>query len=152
MALRQTYLSLKDRLPSGAESVLVMRGRGNDELAPSADLLAEFNAWKARFVPDSGYETPYHFAWAKSGYESRFRSQILGDHEAVAALKALGERAQSRDVFLICYEAYDKPCHRNILLQIAETELGATVDYAPYFPPSGAKVKREADAEQPRLF
>lgn len=152
MALRQTYLSLKDKLPTGAESVLVMRGRGNDELAPSADLLAEFNAWKARFVPDSGYETAYHFAWAKSGYEDRFRRQILGDRAAITALKALVERAQSHDIFLICYEAYDKPCHRNLLLQIAEKELGATVDYTPYFQPTTAKLKREADSDQPRLF
>lgn len=35
MALRQTYLSLKKVLPKEAETVLVMRGRGNDELAPS---------------------------------------------------------------------------------------------------------------------
>jgi len=39
MALRQTYLSLKDKLPAGAEYVLVMRRRGNDELAPSKELL-----------------------------------------------------------------------------------------------------------------
>ena len=39
MALRQTYLSLKNKLPRDAEVVLGMRGRGNDELTPSKELL-----------------------------------------------------------------------------------------------------------------
>ncbi len=39
MALRQTHLSLKNKLPAGAEYVLVMRRCGNDELAPSKELL-----------------------------------------------------------------------------------------------------------------
>jgi uncharacterized protein YeaO (DUF488 family) len=136
MALRQTYLSLKDKLPRGVEYVLVMRGRGNDELAPSADLLAEFNEWKARFTPDEGYETAYHFAWDKCGYEKRFRAQIAGNPSATARLKALSERARTRDVFLICYEAYDKPCHRKLLLRIAEEEFGALVDHTPFLPPA----------------
>gem|GEM_PF-5564850 len=76
MVLRQTYLSMKDKLPAGAEVVLVMRGRGNDELAPSKELLDEFNDWKARFTPDSGYEPAFHYAWDKSHCEPRFRAQI----------------------------------------------------------------------------
>lgn len=144
MALRQTYLSLKDKLPAEAESVLVMRGRGNDELAPSADLLAEFNEWKARFTPGQGYETAYDFAWDKSGYESRFRAQIMGNRNATAKPRSLAERAKSHDIFFICYEAYDKPCHRKLLLRIAEEEFGAAVDYTPYLPPSVGKAKHEA--------
>jgi len=135
MALRQTYLSLKNKLPKEAETVLVMRGRGNDELAPSKELLDEFNSWKARFKPGQGYETAYDFAWDKCGYEKRFRAQIAGNPNAAAKLSALAERARNRDVFLICYEAYDKPCHRKLLLRIAEEEFGAAVDDTPYLPP-----------------
>jgi uncharacterized protein YeaO (DUF488 family) len=145
MALRQTYLSLKDKLPAGVDAVLVMRGRGNDELAPSRELLEEFNDWKARFTPDRGYPTAYHFAWDKCGYESKFRAQIKGSRAATVKLRGLAERARTHDVFLICYEAYDKPCHRKLLLQIAEQELGAPVDYSPFYP-----VQVEAEAPQAR--
>lgn len=138
MALRQTYLSMKDRLPAGAEYVLVMRGRGNDEIAPSNELLDEFNEWKARFEPGQGYETAFHFAWDKCGYEKRFRAQIAANPNPIARLKALAERARTHDIFLICYEAYDKPCHRRLLLQIAEQEFGAPVDHTP-FVPSGTR-------------
>ena len=134
MALRQTYLSLKDKLPTEAETVLVMRGRGNNELAPSKELLDEFNEWKTRFESGQSYETAFHFAWDKCGYEKRFRAQIAGNPAATARLKALAERAKTRDVFLICYEAYDKPCHRHLLLDIAEHEFGAAVDCSPFSP------------------
>jgi uncharacterized protein YeaO (DUF488 family) len=152
MALRQTYLSLKDKLPAGAEYVLVMRGRGNDELAPSKELLDEFNSWKARFEPGQGYETAFHFAWDKCGYEKRFRAQIAGNPAAAARLKALAERAKTHDIFLICYEAYDKPCHRHLLLDIAEHEFGAPVDYTPFLPPGALKASQEDKRHQPALF
>ncbi len=144
MALRQTYLSLKKVLPKGVETVLVMRGRGNDELAPSKELLDESNSWKARFKPGQGYETAYDFAWAKSDYEKRFRAQIQGNPKALARLRELAEQSRTRDIFLICYEAYDKPCHRKLLLKIAEEEFGAAVDHTPYLPPSPARSTSEA--------
>jgi len=108
MTLRQMYLSMKDKLPAGAEYVLVTRGRGNDELAPSKELLDEFDSWKARFEPGQGYETAFHFAWAMCGYEKRFRAQIAGNPNSAARLKALAQRAKTHDIFLICYEAYDR--------------------------------------------
>jgi hypothetical protein len=40
-------------------------------------------------------------------------------------------------VFLVCYEGYDKPCHRKLLLEIAEQEFKAPVDYTPFVPPGG---------------
>jgi uncharacterized protein YeaO (DUF488 family) len=152
MALRQTYLSLKGKLPAGAECVLVMRGRGNDELAPSKILLDEFNSWKERFAPDQGYKTAIHYAWDKSSYEARFRAEIAGNPTARARLQTLTEHAKARDVFLVCYEGYDKPCHRNLLLQIAEEEFGADVNRTPYLPQRATECKSEPESEQPRLF
>jgi len=152
MSLRQTYLGLKSKLPAGAEYVLVMRGRGNDELAPSKELLDEFNEWKARFVPGQGYETAFHFAWDKSNYEKRFRAQIAANPKSAARLKALAERAKTHDIFLICYEACDKPCHRHLLLEIAEQEFGAEVDYTPFLPPGALKASQEDKRHQPALF
>ncbi|MEW5826240.1 MAG: DUF488 family protein [Candidatus Bipolaricaulota bacterium] len=138
MSLRQTYLSRKDQLPAGAEAVLVMRGRGNDELAPPQELLDEFNAWKAKFAPDSGYPTAFHFAWQKTDYERRFRAHILGNPKAVARLGELAARATCGDVFLICYEGEDKPCHRRLLLTLAAEMFGADVDASPLSPADGA--------------
>jgi len=135
MALRQTYLSLKDKLPADAEYVLVMRRRGNDELAPSKELLDEFNEWKAKFTPGQGYETAFHFAWDQSNYEKRFRAEIAANPKSAARLKALAERAKTHDVFLICYEAYGKPCHRHLLLEIAKEKFGAPADARPFLPP-----------------
>lgn len=150
MALRQTYLSLKRWLPDGAEAVLVMRGRGNDELAPSEALLGDFNRFKAEFVPGCGWESDVHFAWAKSNYAERFELQIKSDPAAMARLRDLADRARTKDVFLVCYEGDDKPCHRKLLLKIAEEEFGAVVDPAP-FQPDGAR--GEADrTKEPTLF
>jgi uncharacterized protein YeaO (DUF488 family) len=152
MALRQTYLSLKNKLPVAAEAVLVMRGRGNDELAPSKALLDDFNSWKESFVAGQGYETAIHYAWEKSGYAARFRAEISANPTARTRLQALTELAKTRDVFLVCYEGYDKPCHRNLLLQIAEEEFGAGVDRTPYLPQGATKRKSEPESEQPTLF
>jgi uncharacterized protein YeaO (DUF488 family) len=113
-----------------------MHGRGNDKLAPSKELLDEFNEWKAKFTPGQGYETAFHYAWDKSNYEARFRALIAGNPAAAARLKALAERAKTRDVFLICYEGYDKPCHRKLLLEIARERFGAPVDPTPFIPPA----------------
>jgi uncharacterized protein YeaO (DUF488 family) len=125
---------MKDKLPAGAEVVLVMHGRGNDELAPSKELLDEFNDWKAKFVPGRDYETAYHYAWDKSNYEKRFRTQMAANSKSAARLRDLAERAKRHDIFLICYEGYDKPCHRHLLLQIAKEQFGAPVDAAPFVP------------------
>jgi len=134
MALRQTYLSMKNKLPPDAEVVLVMRGRGNDELAPSKELLDDVNRWKARFEAGKGYATPYHFAWAKTGFVERFTAKVRNDEKAMRRLRELSERARDYDVYLVCYEGYDKPCHRHLLLEIAEEAFEAEVDRAPFLP------------------
>jgi len=137
MTLRQTYLSVKKYVPPEAESVLVMRGRGNDELAPSKELLDDFNAWRGRFAPGQGFETEHAFAWAQSDYEARFRAQIAADPKAQERLAQLAELSRRKDVFLICYEADDKPCHRKLLLDIARERFDAPVDASPLMHPTG---------------
>jgi len=128
MALRQTYLSMKSKLPTEAKAVLVMRGRGNDELAPSSELFADFNRFKQEFKDSPGtYSDAYWYAWDKSNYEQRFTKQILSDPKGMARLAYLAEEAKDRDVYLICYEGEDKPCHRKLLLKIAREHLKAQV-------------------------
>lgn len=148
--MRQTYLSVKSKLPVEAEAVLVMRGRGNDELAPTEGLLHDFNELKKQFVLGCGYESDVHYAWQKSEYERRFRAQIKGSPKALARLKELAEVARVRDVFLVCYEGDDKPCHRRVLLQIAEEEFGAVVDPMPFRPDEEAV--RAGKAKEPKLL
>lgn len=128
MALRQTYLSMKRNLPSEAKTVLVMRGRGNDELAPSNELFEDFNRFKQEFKDNPGtYSDAYRYAWDRSNYEQRFREQILSDPKAMARLESLAEEAEDKDVYLICYEGEDKPCHRRLLLRIAREQFNAQV-------------------------
>jgi hypothetical protein len=153
MALRQTYLSLKSRLPSGSEVILVMRGRGSDELARSKELLDEFNRLKEHFSTESGFASASHYAWAKSNYPDRFLKQIRQSENAMARLRDISERARTHDVFLVCYEGYDKPCHRKLLLKIAEEDLGADVDDSPFLPEStNPRRTRKRDEEAIPLF
>jgi len=108
---------------------------------------------KGCFSPASGFESPIHYAWAKSNYAERFLAQIRKSKEAMARLRSLSERSRSHDVFLVCYEGYDKPCHRKLLLEIAEKEFEAEVDYAPFLPESAEQRKvRKRQEEAIPLF
>jgi len=80
-------------------------------LAPSQELLSEFNRLKERY----GRER----AWELSGYEARFRGWILGSPKAMAKLREIRELARTRRVRLICYER-NPPCHRFILMKLIE--------------------------------
>ncbi len=150
MALKQTYLSLKDKLPIGSETTLVMRGRGNDELAPSKELLDDFNRYKKEFSNQPGFTTAFHYAWKRSNYEVRFRMQITSSHAAMAKLEQITVRARTHDVYFICYEGYDKPCHRKLLLEIAEQELQAEVDFESFIPET-MQLASEAKKKDPRI-
>ena len=136
MALRQTYLSMKKKLPNDAEVVLVMRGRGNDELAPSKELLDEYKRRKAECAKTVKDSTEAAWcAYEAVDYERRFRALIEGNPTSLERLKRLSEESLERDVFLICYEGEDKPCHRKLLLKIAEEEFEAVIDASPFLPP-----------------
>lgn len=150
MALRQTYLSMKAKLPADVKTVLVMRGRGNNELAPSKQLLDEFNHYKQEFKEHPGdYPDAYWYAWDKSNYEKRFTQQILDNPKAMDRLKSLAEEAKDKDIYLICYEGEDKPCHRKLLLRIAKEQFGAYVSEEALQPESGKQLKSD---RQPSLF
>jgi len=124
---------MKRRLPDDAEVVLVMRGRGSDELAPSNELLSDFNAAKEQCSEiESDPVKVYECAWKRSDYERRFRDEILKNPRSMARLERLAEESRRKDVFLICYESEDKPCHRRLLLSIAEERFGALIDASPF--------------------
>ncbi|UCF89466.1 MAG: DUF488 family protein [bacterium] len=109
--------------------VLVNRGRGNDELAPSDDLFALYNAKRAGLEPSlgKGSAEAHNQAFLDMGYEEKFREQILKDPSAMARLEELSRRSEEEDVYLVCYEGPQKACHRRILMRMAEESFGAKV-------------------------
>jgi len=136
VALRQTYLSLKRKLPADAEVVLVMRGRGNDELAPSKELLDEYKRREAECAKTVVDSTEAAWcAYEAVDYERRFRALIEANPTSLERLRQLSEESLERDIFLICYEGEGKPCHRKLLLKIAEEKFEAKVDASPFLPP-----------------
>ena len=83
-------------------------------LAPSRGLLAD---WKRGLT-----------TWPE--YTSRFREEIRGSPEAVAALRHIVEISRTNEVYLICWEKAP-PCHRFILLDMAGELSGETLPRAP---------------------
>lgn len=110
--------------------VLVNRGRGNDELAPSDALFAEYNSKRAALEKTLGKGTPeaHNRAFIDVDYERKFREQILENPAALTRLEELSRQSEKGDLFLVCYEGPQKACHRRILMRIAEESFGATVN------------------------
>ena len=119
--------------------VLVNRGRGNDELAPSSELLREFLERKKALEKrlGRGSEAAHNRAFVECAYEARFRRQIEEDPAALGQLAELAARSRTEDVYLVCYEGPAKACHRRILLRIAQERFGAEVEITGVEPPVG---------------
>ena len=110
--------------------VLVNRGRGNDELGPSDELFADFNARKADLEAElgKGSAEAHNRAFVDSDYARRFRAQIESDTAALAKLEEIAKRSETGDVYLVCYEGVGKACHRRVLLRIAAERFEADVE------------------------
>ena len=105
--------------------MLVNRGRGNDELAPSDALYRDFESTRSQLEKDlgKGSADAHNTAFLQCDYERRFREQVAADAAALARLEQLARRAEREDVYLVCYEGLTKACHRRILLRIAAAGL-----------------------------
>jgi len=86
-------------------------------LAPSAELLKRYLIQLKKFGKPS-------IAWSASRYDKHFRREILRNSEALAKLRELKGLAKERDVYLVCKEDSSEYCHRRILLELAEFNLG----------------------------
>jgi hypothetical protein len=123
------------KVPAGARRVSVMRrgSAGIKVLAPSMALLKEFEARKKAFIAKGMDRDEAHaLAADRIDYRARFRREILGNPEAVAALRALIEESRARDVYLMCMCAprtLGEACHTYLLLEIAR-ELDPRVEIA----------------------
>ena len=128
--LREASISdiRKEGIPKDRR-VVVNRGRGNDELAPSEGLFRDFETHRKALEADLGRGSAeaHNRAFVACGYERRFRAQVLADPKAVPRLEKLALRARHEEVYLLCYEGPAKACHRRILLRIAEERFGAPV-------------------------
>lgn len=128
--MKETSISRMTRegIPKGSR-ILVNRGRGNDELAPSEALLKDLMAAKEEVEKDlgGGSDEAHNRAFLDVDYEARFRRQILENPAALAKLEGLSRRADTEDLYLVCYEGPRKACHRRILMRIAEESFGARV-------------------------
>lgn len=118
MTLRETYIAIMGRVEGVKIVVTRLYPRGIARvhfdrwlpvLAPSRELL---QAWRRSMI-----------TWEE--YTARFRREILGSPEALAALRHIAELAETRDVWLICWERAP-PCHRFILLDLARELSGET--------------------------
>ena len=111
------------------QCVFVAHKRGNDELAPTENLLQDFMQRKKDLERKfgKGSTEAHNQAFLDCDYENRFRNQIMENPEALKKLAAISQRAQESDVFLVCYEGPAKACHRRTLLRIAEETFGTQV-------------------------
>jgi uncharacterized protein YeaO (DUF488 family) len=129
--LREASISQMKSMQIPKENrVLVNRGRGNDELAPSDELFALYHSTREKLEPSlgKGSEEAHNQAFLDMRYEKRFREQILEDPSAMARLEELSRLAESEDIYLVCYEGPRKACHRRILMRIAEETFKARID------------------------
>lgn len=98
--LKEGYLAKMKNYPEDEEKILVMRDRGNNELAPSKELLRD---WKQDKI-----------TWEE--YVERFVRE-MNHPESIKRMKEINKMSKERDVRLICFEK-NPPCHRFILMEL----------------------------------
>lgn len=109
--------------------ILVNRGRGNDELAPSDALYRDFKSSKDRLemVFGKGSAEAHNKAFLDCDYERRFRDQVAQNPDAIRKLEKIAKQAERKDLYLVCYEGPKKACHRRILMRMAEEQFSTRV-------------------------
>ncbi|MEF8807971.1 DUF488 family protein, N3 subclade [Natronomonas sp.] len=92
------------------------------ELGPPEDLLDETKRRQEDLAMAGMCETGAHnAAWEETNFAERYREYINTDANAAAALDALRERLRDgEDLVLVCFEADDKRCHRDVLVDLLE--------------------------------
>jgi DNA invertase Pin-like site-specific DNA recombinase len=115
---------------------------GVKALAPSADLLAEFQARKRALVrAGARAEAAHAEAHGAMGYRARYLAEVKARPGALGALRELLAEARAGDVYLMCMCSYRTPgraCHTYALLDLAR-ELDPTVRQLPEPAPRRAR-------------
>ncbi len=97
-SLELGYLAKYNDYPDDEDKILVMRGRGNDELAPSKELLNDYK----------NDDISWH-EYVKRFYKEMERQESKDRIQKIAERVNEGEKIR-----LICYEK-NYPCHRFLL-------------------------------------
>ena len=98
--LKESYLGNIRNLPKDAVKIVVTRSAGH-MLSPSKALLWEYKNGK--------------IDWAQ--YVKTFYRE-MDNPACVAIMREIKKLAKTKDVFLICYEAPGKNCHRYLLMDM----------------------------------
>ena len=105
-------------------SVMRAGASGIKTLAPSDELLAEFQARKQALVrAGTAPEMAHVAAHQAMGYRGRFLDEIKARPDALAALGQLIVEARAEDVYLMCMCPWQTPgraCHTYALLDLAK--------------------------------
>jgi hypothetical protein len=104
-------------------SVMRAGAAGIKALAPSGELLAEFQERKRALVragtaPDAAHAAAHQ----AMGYRRRYLAELAARPEAIPALRQLIVEARTGDVYLMCMCGYQTPgraCHTYALLDLA---------------------------------
>jgi len=100
--LKETYFAISNRLPDDVIKVFVMRARFNSVLAPSWKLLNKAKAEN----------------WSFEKYRKHFIKEIMSNQKAIEKMREIKKLAETKDVYLICYEKDASKCHRTILIEL----------------------------------
>ena len=121
-------------------SVMRAGAGGIKALAPSDDLLAEFQGRKRALVRAGSAPGAAHSAAHQAmNYRERYLDEIRGRPGALAAIAQILAEARAGDVYLMCMCAYRTPgraCHTYALLDLAR-ELDPAVRELPEPVPLG---------------
>ncbi|WP_144900897.1 DUF488 family protein, N3 subclade [Halobellus captivus] len=99
-------------LPDWAEELV---DRHVPTLAPPDDLLDSYKKVEEAADRD-GHEEPRRVAWKSVDFEARFH-EYLEKGPTQQVLEAVEQEAAQRAVWLVCWEASDRWCHRRLLRQ-----------------------------------
>lgn len=125
MALYTSYLGFLNKLGHGTaylpkglsvktlEFLYIMRNRGNDEVAPSKELLALAKGGK--------------ISWGE--YAQNYLMDLKDSEEAFEWMFKVAKRTKNHDVVLICYEKDASHCHRTLLASEMARQFKGLIEY-----------------------
>ena len=77
-----------------------------------------------QFAPSYELLKAYHLGLSKSDYEKEYRQQISKIRNIHTLFENLVQKANGRDIVLLCYEKVGDFCHRHILSDIIYEQYG----------------------------
>ncbi|NEU56762.1 DUF488 domain-containing protein [Halorussus sp. MSC15.2] len=98
-------------------------------VAPPDDLLNAFKTVEEAGDRD-GVANPSAAAWRTVDFEDRYRDHLDGAGQQ-QVLDELRDRAEHRNVWLVCWEKDPRYCHRRVLADVLADDLDAEVVHHP---------------------